>query len=35
MVMDFEYTKEYSRKTKQALTFDLIGENKPTITKEN
>lgn len=35
MVMDFKYTKDYSHKTKQALTFDLIGENKPTITKEN
>lgn len=35
MVMDFKYTKEQGHKTKQALTFDLIGENKPIITKEN
>lgn len=33
--MDFKYTKEHSHKTKQALTFDLIGENKPAITEEN
>lgn len=33
--MDFKYTEEHGHKTKQALTFDLIGENKSTITKEN